>query len=64
MQWAQHLLHCWNRLFENASAVVPEFQKHSGNNALITVILFLKTRRRNKGPNEASKESGGSQPCF
>jgi hypothetical protein len=40
--------------------VVPKFQKHPGNSALIAVILFLETRRGHKCPNGAIKEGGGS----
>jgi hypothetical protein len=42
----------------------PEFQGHPGNDILITVISFLKTRIKDKGPDQASKEGGRPQPCF
>jgi hypothetical protein len=41
------------------SAIVPEFQ-----DALLASISFLETRRNLKGPNQASKDGGGSQLCF
>lgn len=44
--------------------IVLEFQDHPGNDILITVISFLKTRLKHKGPDQASKEGGRPQPCF
>jgi hypothetical protein len=46
------------------SAIVPEFQWHPGNDALLASISFSETRRNRKGANQASKEGGGPQPCF
>jgi hypothetical protein len=45
------------------SAIVPEFQWHAENDALLASISFSETRSL-KGPNQASKEGGGPQPCF
>lgn len=44
--------------------VVLEFQGHPGNDILITVISFLKTRIKHRGPDQANKEVGRPQPCF
>ena len=39
--------------------IVPEFQGHPLNDALVTVILSSETRRNYKGSKEACKEGGG-----
>ena len=44
--------------------IVLKYQGHPGNDILITVISFLKTRIKHKGPDQASKEGGRPQPCF
>jgi len=40
------------------SVIVPAFQVHPGNGALVTAISFLDTRRNRKGPIQASKGWG------
>jgi hypothetical protein len=42
------------------SATVAEVQGHSGNNVLAATVSFAET----KGPNRASREGGGPQPCL
>jgi hypothetical protein len=44
------------------STIVPVFQWHPGNDALLASILFSETRRNRKVPKQASKEGGGPQP--
>jgi hypothetical protein len=46
------------------STIVPEFQWHPRNDALLASTSFSETRRNRKGPNQTSKEGGGPQPCF
>jgi hypothetical protein len=46
------------------SVIVPKFQWHPGNDALLASILFSEKRRNHKGQNQGSKEGGGPQPCF
>jgi hypothetical protein len=38
------------------SAFVPEFQKHPGNDTLLTATSLSETRRNHKEPNQPSKE--------
>jgi len=44
--------------------IVHEFQGHPGNDILVTVISFLKTRIKHREPDQASTEGGRPQPCF
>ena len=44
--------------------IVPEFQVHPGNGALVTAISFLDTRRNRKGPIQASKGVGSHIHVF
>jgi len=44
--------------------IVPEFQVHPGNGALVTAISFLDTRRNRKGPLQASKGVGSHNRVF
>ena len=66
MHWAQCFCHAWKHfcncinLHAGWSVIVPEFQVHPGNGALVTAISFLDTRRNRKGPIQASK--GGWVP--
>jgi hypothetical protein len=43
--------------------MVPEFQKHPGNNTIQAAVSFSGTRNH-KGQNWESMEAGGTQPCF
>jgi hypothetical protein len=66
MQWVQCFCHVWKHFCNCVklkfhigwSVIVPEFQVHPGNGALVTAILFLDTRRNRKGPIQASKGVG------
>jgi len=46
------------------SGTVPEFQEYPGNNTHIAAISFSETWRNYKGPNQACKKGGGTQPCY
>jgi hypothetical protein len=67
IQWVQHFCYCWTDILESHvgwSVIVPEFQRHPGNDTLVAVISFLETRRNHKRPNQASKEGGDHSHVF
>jgi hypothetical protein len=40
------------------SAIVPEFQRHPGNDTFLAPISFVETTENHKGPYQASKRVG------
>lgn len=68
-----YFYHCWKywhnwlfffKLHVAWSVTVLKFHEYPGNNALTAVTSFSERRRNHKGPNQASKEGRGPQPCF
>jgi hypothetical protein len=45
------------------SMIVPEFQRHPGNDTLAAISLS-ETRRNHKGPNRVSREGGGATATY